>query len=294
VTARIVDGKAMGQRIRDDVRAEVSELLAAGGPVPGLGVILVGDDPASQVYVRNKTRACAEAGIYSEQADLPQTASEQEVLAQVARFNTGDAIHGILVQLPLPDQIDKATVISAIDPAKDVDGLHPINAGWLAMGLPRIVPATPAGVMECLRREDVAIAGKRAVVVGRSALVGRPVAQLLLLANATVTICHTGTRDLAAITREADILVVAAGRPALVTAAMVKPGATVVDVGLSRTPTGDDGGAPRMVGDCAPDVAEVAGLLTPVPGGIGPLTIAMLLVNTVAAARRAPARAPTG
>jgi methylenetetrahydrofolate dehydrogenase (NADP+)/methenyltetrahydrofolate cyclohydrolase len=254
---------------------------------PGLGVLLVGDDPASAIYVRNKTAACEQAGVPSEQVNLPATATHDEILAVVRRFNQDPELHGILVQLPLPDHIDEDLVVRTVDPSKDVDGLHPDNVARLAMGHPLIKPCTPKGVMELLRREGVELSGAEAVVVGRSNLVGRPVARLLTLADATVTVAHSRTRDLGATTRRADVLVVAAGRPGLITGVMVKPGATVIDVGINREPAAAPGGKGRLVGDVDRDsVAPVAGRLSPVPGGVGPMTIAMLLVNTLEAARR--------
>jgi methylenetetrahydrofolate dehydrogenase (NADP+)/methenyltetrahydrofolate cyclohydrolase len=276
--------------MREDVARGVAELVEHTGVRPGLGVLLVGDDPASAIYVRNKTAACEKAGFHSEQVNLPATVSQAEVLHVVRRFNDDPWIHGILVQLPLPAQVDENLVVRAVDPSKDVDGLHPENVAALAMGRPQVVPCTPRGVMELLRREGLELRGTEAVVVGRSNLVGRPVARLLLLADATVTTAHSRTADLGATTRRADVLVLAAGRPSLVTGDMVKPGATVIDVGTNRLPPVVEGGKARLVGDADRDsVAEVAGRLTPVPGGVGPMTIAMLLTNTLEAARR---RAP--
>lgn len=269
-----MDGKALAGRVRQEVAAEVAEL---GRPI-GLATVLVGDDPASHVYVRSKRNACEEAGIDSIHHELAATTSEDDVLALVADLNADERVTGILVQLPLPDQIDEERVIRAIAPIKDVDGFHPVNAGLLLQGTPTLLPATPAGIMELLATHDVPLQGARAVVVGRSNIVGKPVSLLLLMRHATVTICHSRTRDLAAVCREADVLVAAVGKPDAVTADMVKPGATVVDVGINRV----DG---RLVGDVAEDVREVAGLLTPVPGGVGPMTIAELLRNTVKAAR---------
>jgi len=241
--------------------------------------VLVGDDPASAVYVRNKRQACAEAGIESIHHELGTDTSEGELLELVAELNGDPRVTGILVQLPLPGQIDEDTVIRAIDPAKDVDGFHPVNAGLLLQGAPGIVSATPAGIMLILDEYEVPLQGARAVVVGRSNIVGKPVSLLLLQRHATVTICHSRTRDLPGVTREADVLVAAVGKAAAITGEMVKPGACVVDVGINRL---DDG---RLVGDVADDVADVAGLLTPVPGGVGPMTIAALLRNTVRAAQ---------
>jgi methylenetetrahydrofolate dehydrogenase (NADP+) / methenyltetrahydrofolate cyclohydrolase len=266
-------GAPLAERVRVEVAAEVREL----GELT-LATVIVGDDPASHVYVSLKHKAAHEAGIRSLDTRLPEDTGEEEVLSLVARLNHDGAVDGILVQLPLPGHIDEARVIRAIDPAKDVDGLHPINAGELYLGRPTLVPATPVGVMAILAEHEIALQGVNAVVVGRSAIVGKPVAHLLLQKNATVTICHSRTRDLAAATREADVLVVAVGIPGVVTAEMVKDGAAVVDVGITRTPDG-------LVGDVAPDVVGRAAFLTPVPGGVGPLTIAMLLRNTVLAAR---------
>jgi methylenetetrahydrofolate dehydrogenase (NADP+)/methenyltetrahydrofolate cyclohydrolase len=273
MAATLMDGKALAERVRAEVAKEVAGL---GRPV-GLATVLVGDDPASAVYVRNKRQACAEAGIESYHHELAGDTNEQELVSLVAELNADDRVTGILVQLPLPDQIDDDTVIRAIDPAKDVDGFHPMNAGLLMQGTPALPPATPAGIMELLDSYEVELEGARAVVVGRSNIVGKPISLLLLQRHATVTICHSRTRELAAVTREADVLVAALGRAEAVGREMVKPGATVIDVGINRV----DG---RLVGDVAGDVAEVAGLLTPVPGGVGPMTIAALLRNTVRAA----------
>ena len=269
-----MDGKALAARVREEVAVEVAAL---DRPV-GLATVLVGDDPASEVYVRSKRNACEEAGIESIHHELADGTVEDELLALVADLNADERVTGILVQLPLPDQIDEERVIRAIAPIKDVDGFHPVNAGLLLQGTPTLLPATPAGIMELLATHDVPLQGARAVVVGRSNIVGKPVSLLLLMQHATVTICHSRTRDLAAVCRGADVLVAAVGKPAAVTADMVKPGATVIDVGINRV----DG---RLVGDVAEDVREVAGLLTPVPGGVGPMTIAELLRNTVKAAR---------
>jgi methylenetetrahydrofolate dehydrogenase (NADP+)/methenyltetrahydrofolate cyclohydrolase len=268
-----MDGKALAERVRAEVAGEVAEL----GHV-GLATVLVGDDPASDVYVRGKHRAAGEAGIESRDVRLPATTTQDELLAVVAEVNADDEVDGLLVQLPLPDGLDEAGVIAAIAPTKDVDGLHPMNGGLLLSGSPTFVGATPLGVMALLAEYDVELHGARAVVVGRSQIVGKPAALLLLAEHATVTICHSRTRDLVAHLREADVVVAAVGIPGLVTAGMVKPGAAVVDVGITR---GEDG----LKGDVAPDVADVAGLLTPVPGGVGPMTIAMLLRNAVQAAR---------
>jgi methylenetetrahydrofolate dehydrogenase (NADP+)/methenyltetrahydrofolate cyclohydrolase len=268
-----MDGKALAAEIRTDVAREVAEL----GHV-GLATVLVGDDPASQVYISLKHKAATEAGIDARDVRLSQDASEDEVLALVEDLNADDEVDGVLVQLPLPPQIDEAHVTYAVAPPKDVDGIHPVNAGNLYLGTPLHVPATPAGCMELLSAYGVDPTGKEAVVLGRSEIVGRPVAMLLLQANATVTMCHSKTADLAAQVRRADIVVAAVGVPGIVTAAMVKPGAAVLDVGLTRT---DEG----IRGDVDPGVAEVAGFLTPMPGGTGPMTIALLLRSAVKAAR---------
>jgi methylenetetrahydrofolate dehydrogenase (NADP+)/methenyltetrahydrofolate cyclohydrolase len=269
-----MDGKALAARVREEVAGEVAAL---GSPV-GLATVLVGDDPASAVYVSSKRKACAEAGIESIHHELPASTTEEALLALVAELNADERVTGILVQLPLPEQIDESRVIQAIAPIKDVDGFHPVNAGYLLQGTPTLLPATPAGIMEILAEYEVPLVGARAVVVGRSNIVGKPVSLLLLAQHATVTICHSRTRDLAAVCREADVLVAAVGRANAITADMVKPGAAVVDVGINRV----DG---ALVGDVAADAADVAGLLTPVPGGVGPMTIASLLRNTVRAAR---------
>ena len=268
-----MDGKALATEIRADVAREVAEL----GQV-GLATVLVGDDPASQVYISLKQKAAAEAGIDARDVRLPADAAEEDVLALVNGLNEDDAVDGILVQLPLPGQIDETRVTHAVSPPKDVDGIHPVNAGHLYLGTPLHVPATPAGCMELLSAYGVDPAGKEAVVIGRSEIVGRPVSMLLLQANATVTMCHSKTADLAGEVRRADIIVAAVGVPGIVTPAMVKPGAAVIDVGLTRT---DEG----IRGDVDPAVSEVAGYLTPMPGGTGPMTIALLLRSAVKAAR---------
>jgi methylenetetrahydrofolate dehydrogenase (NADP+)/methenyltetrahydrofolate cyclohydrolase len=266
-----------GAPIAEKVRAQAKVDAAELGSV-GLATILVGDDPASHVYVSKKHEAAVEAGISSIDRRLPADTSQADLLAALEGLNTDDEVDGILVQLPLPDQIDEEAVLRAVEPIKDVDGFHPFNAGRLYAGHPTFVPATALGIMVMLEEHGVELEGARAVVVGRSTIVGKPVAHLLLGANATVTICHSRTRDLAAETRAADVLVVAIGRAGLITPDMVKDGAAVVDVGITRTDAG-------LVGDVAPEVAERAGFLTPVPGGVGPMTIAMLLRNTVQAAR---------
>jgi methylenetetrahydrofolate dehydrogenase (NADP+) / methenyltetrahydrofolate cyclohydrolase len=280
VAARVIDGKAVAAAVRERARGEVAELEAEAGRAPTLATVLVGEDPASQVYVRSKHRACEEAGIRSLHRDLPAATTENQLLELVGELGLREDVDGILVQLPLPEQIDPDAVVAAIDPAKDVDGLTPLNAGLLAHGTPGLVPCTPAGVMELLRHEGVELEGAEAVVVGRSKLVGVPLARLLLAADATVTVCHSRSRDLAAVCRRADVLVAAVGSPRLLGADAVKPGATVIDVGVNRAEEG-------LCGDVDFEAAAaVAGAITPVPGGVGPMTIAMLLVNTLEAARR--------
>ena len=283
MAARIIDGKTIAAELRRGLAPRVAA-LAARGLRPGLAVVLVGDDPASQIYVRNKVRACAETGITSRQIALAASLREAELLAAIAELNADAAVHGILVQLPLPRGIDAARVLEAIDPAKDVDGFHPINAGALLAGRSGFVPCTPAGIMVMLERAGIDPAGKRAAVVGRSNIVGKPIALLLLQRDATVTLCHSKTRDLASVTREADVLVAALGRPEAIGAAMVKPGACVIDVGINRRADG------KLVGDVAAAVHDVAGWITPVPGGVGPMTVAMLMSNCVRAAEQAGAR----
>jgi methylenetetrahydrofolate dehydrogenase (NADP+)/methenyltetrahydrofolate cyclohydrolase len=278
MTAQILDGKSLAAQVRAQVKEKVSR-LAQRGIKPGLAVILAGENPASRVYVRNKTRACKEAGLHSVQINYPESVTEAELLDRIGALNADPSIHGILVQLPLPKGIDSAKILQAVSPAKDVDGFHEANLGALLAGTPRMVPCTPAGVMRMLEHAGVALPGRRAIVLGRSNIVGKPLAQLLLQKDATVTICHSKTKDLAAVTREADVLVAAIGRAKLVTANMVKPGACVIDVGINRL---DDGSLAGDV-DFAP-VKEVAGWITPVPGGVGPMTIAMLLENCVKSA----------
>jgi methylenetetrahydrofolate dehydrogenase (NADP+) / methenyltetrahydrofolate cyclohydrolase len=279
VTARLIDGKAVAAEVRERVAAEVTSFEREKGWAPGLATVIAGEDPASQIYVRMKHEACEEVGMRSVHHGLPTETTQAELLELVAALGRDDEVDGILVQLPLPGQIDSDRVVAAIDPAKDVDGLTPTNAGLLAHGTPGLVPCTPAGVMELLRHEGVELEGAEAVVVGRSKLVGVPVARLLLGANATVTVCHSRTRDLAAVCRRADVLVAAVGVPRLLGADAVRPGAVVIDVGVNRT---DDG----LRGDVDFEAAsEAAAAITPVPGGVGPMTIAMLLVNTLAAAR---------
>ena len=278
MTASLIDGAALAKTLRAAFRQR-ADLLAARGMRPGLAVIIVGDNPASRVYVRNKVKACEEAGFYSELIERPASITETELLGLIAILNANPAIHGILVQLPLPAHIDGHKVIEAIDPAKDVDGFHVASAGALMTGLPAFPPCTPAGIMEMLKATGINPEGRHAVVIGRSNIVGKPMAMLLLQAGATVTICHSRTVDLAAITRQADILVAAVGRAKLVTRDMVKPGACVIDVGMNRDAPG------KLCGDVDfAGVAEVAGWITPVPGGVGPMTIAMLLSNTLKSA----------
>ena len=283
--AMILDGKAIAAELREDVRLRVAALRAAGRRTPGLAVVLVGGDPASHVYVGSKVKQTEAVGMRSIEHRLPETTSEAELLAVVARLNADPAVDGILVQLPLPKGIDSARVIEAIDPAKDVDGFHPINVGRLSTGLPSLVPCTPRGCVILARRAAADLAGLHAVIVGRSNIVGKPLAQLLLAENCTVTIAHSRTRDLPAVCRMADILVAAVGRPRMLGAAHVKPGAIVIDVGINRVPTTDGGS--RLVGDVDYEAAAaVAGAITPVPGGVGPMTIACLLDNTVVAYER--------
>jgi methylenetetrahydrofolate dehydrogenase (NADP+)/methenyltetrahydrofolate cyclohydrolase len=279
VAARVIDGKAVSAAVRERVRGEVAAYAAEAGRTPTLATVIVGEDPASEIYVANKHRACEEAGMRSVHHGLGGETSAAELLDLVAALGAEADVDGILVQLPLPKQIDPDAVVAAIDPAKDVDGLTPLNAGLLAHGVPGLVPCTPAGVIELLRHERVELEGAEAVVVGRSKLVGVPVARLLLAANATVTVCHSRTRDLAAACRRADVLVAAVGVPELLGADAIKPGAVVVDVGMNRTEDGLRGDVDFAA------AAEVAAAITPVPGGVGPMTIAMLLVNTLQAAR---------
>jgi methylenetetrahydrofolate dehydrogenase (NADP+)/methenyltetrahydrofolate cyclohydrolase len=279
VAAEVIDGKAIAAEIRAAVKEEVRGHRAEAGEAPGLATVLVGDDPASRIYVSGKHRACEEVGMRSIGHELPADTPESEVLDLVEELNADDSVSGMIVQLPLPPQIDAGRVIVRVDPRKDVDGLTPTNAGLLVQGRDGLVPATPVGVMELLRRSGTALEGAEAVVVGRSGLVGKPVASLLLAENATVTICHSRTKDLGAVCRRADVLVAAVGRPKLVTGEMVKEGATVIDVGMNRTGDG-------LVGDVDFEAASRrARAITPVPGGVGPMTIAMLLSNTLKAAR---------
>jgi methylenetetrahydrofolate dehydrogenase (NADP+)/methenyltetrahydrofolate cyclohydrolase len=308
MSARLLDGAATAKAIREELRPRIAA-LAARSVRPGLGVLLVGEDPASAVYVRSKTRAADDLGLHHETVRLPASATTAEVAAVVASYNARPDIHGILVQTPLPPAVDTARVLRLVDPGKDVDGFHPENVGLLVQKRPRFVACTPAGIMELLAREGIGLAGKRAVVLGRSDIVGKPMALLLLHADATVTIAHSRTSDLAAVTREADVLVAAVGRAGLVRGEFVKEGAVVVDVGMNRVSDAAEaaelGGPERaeefarkgyvLVGDVHPGVREKASALTPVPGGVGPLTIALLMRNTVAAAEQALApRGSTG
>jgi methylenetetrahydrofolate dehydrogenase (NADP+) / methenyltetrahydrofolate cyclohydrolase len=300
MTARLLDGNRIASEIRAEVRAEVQALTAAGLR-PGLAVVLVGNNSASEIYVRGKVRTSEEVGIYSEKHSPLAGISTEELLEVVHDLNRRDEIDGILVQLPLPPQVDAKKVLMAVDPAKDVDGFHPMNVGFLSTQRSGLVPCTPAGIIEILKRSNIPIAGREAVVVGRSDIVGKPTAMLLLNANATVTVCHSQTRDLAEVCRRGDILVAAIGRAGMITRQFVKPGATVIDVGMNQITERREfekffkGNAKReqsfaskgstLIGDVHPEVAEVAGAITPVPGGVGPLTIAMLMRNTVRAMR---------
>jgi len=297
---RILDGAAIAAAIKQEVAAEASA-LAAKGIKPGLAAVLVGNVAASEIYVRSKVQSCADLGLYSDLITPPESITTEEMLALVAQLNARDEIDGILIQLPLPAHVDTKALLDAVSPAKDVDGFHPVNAGSLQAGRPALAPCTPAGIIEILKRSGIPISGQHAVVVGRSDIVGKPAAMLLLHENATVTICHSKTRDLGAITREADILVAAIGRAGFITAEMVKPGAAIIDVGINRITKRAEfdrffaGDAKReaafakrgstLVGDVDPKAFAVAGAYTPVPGGVGPLTIAMLMSNTVRAAK---------
>jgi methylenetetrahydrofolate dehydrogenase (NADP+)/methenyltetrahydrofolate cyclohydrolase len=289
--ARIIDGKIYAERLRARVVAEVAELRANHDLQPGLAVVLVGDDPASQIYVRSKGEHSLAVGMHSVTHRLPQDTSQHDLLRLVGELNVDPLIHGILVQLPLPGHIDEKAVLAAINPDKDVDGLHVVNAGRLASGLPALTPCTPLGCMILLRETVGDLTGLRAVVVGRSVLVGRPIAQLLLQADCTVTIAHSRTRDLPAVCREADILVAAVGRPRMIRGDWIKPGAAVIDVGINRVPFDDPvkaaEGRTKVVGDVNfKEASQIAGWITPAPGGVGPMTVAVLLQNTVTAARR--------
>jgi methylenetetrahydrofolate dehydrogenase (NADP+)/methenyltetrahydrofolate cyclohydrolase len=277
--AHIIDGKAISKEIRDEIKAEV-EALGKVGIKPGLAVVIVGEDPASQIYVGNKEKACKATGMLSEVYRLPESAEQPELLELVEKLNKREDIHGILVQLPLPKRMDSEAVIEAIDPSKDVDAFSPVNVGRIMIGQYTLAPCTPAGIIELIKRSGVAVSGKRCVVIGRSNIVGKPIAMLLLHENGTVTVCHSRTANLTSVAQEADILIAAIGKPKYVTADMVKPGACVIDVGVNRLPDG------KVCGDVDFDgVSQVAGYITPVPGGVGPMTIAMLLKNTVAAAK---------
>ena len=285
MTATTIDGKAIAAHLRANIRARVSSIAAKGGRAPGLAVVLVGDDPASQVYVRNKHAQTIEAGMRSIEHRLPSATNEQELLSLVDRLNAGGDIDGILVQLPLPAHINAEKVLRAIDPDKDVDGFHPVNVGRLSIGEACLTPCTPSGCIILAKTVAPSLAGLEAVVIGRSNIVGKPVAQLLLRENCTVTIAHSKSRDLPAIVRRADVVVAAVGRPEMVRGDWIKPGAVVIDVGINRVPA--QGGKTRLVGDCAYDeCAAVAGAITPVPGGVGPMTIACLLQNTLDAYQR--------
>ena len=291
--ADIIDGKAFAAELRGRIAGAVSELKADHGLTPGLAVVLVGEDPASQVYVRNKNKATVEAGMNGFEHVLPVDTGQEELLALIDTLNRDDAVHGILVQLPLPDQIDEQAVIDAISPEKDADGFHVVNTGRLATGGDAMVPCTPLGCLMMLKDRVGDLSGKEAVIVGRSNIVGKPMAQLLLDANCTVTICHSRTADLPEVCRRADILVAAVGRAEMVRGDWVKPGATVIDVGINRVPKLGEEGKTRLVGDVAFTEAKgVAGAITPVPGGVGPMTIACLLANTVTAACRQHGIAP--
>jgi methylenetetrahydrofolate dehydrogenase (NADP+)/methenyltetrahydrofolate cyclohydrolase len=279
--ARLIDGKAIAAKVRAEVKEKVAEFTARTGIRPGLTVVLVGEDPASQVYVRNKGRASAEAGFQSRQIDLPASTTERDLLDLVARLNADESVHGILVQLPLPGHIDDKKVIETISPEKDVDGFHPVNAGRLFTGGASFLPCTPYGILKMLDHEKVDLKGRHAVVVGRSNIVGKPVAMLLLSRHATVTICHSRTLDLPSVVRSGDVVVAAVGKAEMIRGSWIKPGAVVVDVGMNRNAAG------KLCGDVAFEEAkEIAGAVTPVPGGVGPMTIAMLLQNTYEAALR--------
>ncbi len=289
MTATVIDGKLMAEQIRGEVAEAALDLQERAGVTPGLAAVLVGDDPASAVYVRNKRRACDEAGMLSDSIHLPAETTQQELIDMVAQLNADPKFHGILVQLPLPAHIDEQAVILAVDPDKDVDGMHPVNSGRLLAGTPRFLPATPAGVQQMLVRSGNDPGGKHVVALGRSNIVGKPLAALLMQkapgANATVTVCHTATRNTAELTRQADIIVAAIGRPRALTADMTREGAVVIDVGINRVDDPTRKSGYRLVGDVDYDaVAEKASAITPVPGGVGPMTIAMLLTNTLRAA----------
>ena len=299
MSAKILDGPSVARAIKDEVAGEVAE-YSRRGVRPGLAAVLVGSDSASQIYVSGKVRTCEQLGLYSEKIDLPETTTTEELLALVRDLNSRDEIDGILIQLPLPKQVDAALVLNSVDPAKDVDGFHPVNVGRLTLNEPGLRPCTPAGIIELLDRHEIQMKGARAVVMGRSRIVGLPIAMLLLHRHATVTICHSRTKDLPAVAREADILIAAIGRTGMVDRSYIKPGAAVVDIGMNRATTPEElarffGDDPKrraafdkngytLIGDVNPrEAAEVAGYLTPVPGGVGPLTIAMLMKNTLTA-----------
>jgi methylenetetrahydrofolate dehydrogenase (NADP+) / methenyltetrahydrofolate cyclohydrolase len=286
MSATIIDGKAIAARVRADVALEVKAFTEQAGHPPGLATVLVGEDPASAVYVGGKQRACAEVGMVPLDRRLPADSSFERVAAELRGLNADETVSGVLLQLPLPDHLDGAALTAIIDPEKDVDGLTPVNAGLLALGLPGLRPCTPSGVMELLASVDTKLEGAEAVVVGRSNLFGKPMAQLLLAQNATVTVCHSRTRDLGAVCARADVLIAAVGRARLVTREFVKPGAVVIDVGMNRLTAEQAGNKSGLVGDVDFDaVADIASAITPVPGGVGPMTIAYLLVNTLQAAR---------
>lgn len=279
--AQVIDGKQTAAEIREDIKRQTAKLIEERGIQPGLAVVLVGEDPASQVYVRNKEKACIGVGMYSEVHRLPDTTTQDELLQLIGKLATDSKIHGILVQLPLPKHIDEKAVIAAIPPEKDVDGFHPESVGNMVIGDECFLPCTPAGIIELIKRTGISLAGKHAVVVGRSNIVGKPVAMLLLQEHATVSICHSRTPDLAAITKQADVLVAAVGRAKMIKREHVKPGAVVIDVGVNRLPDG------KLAGDVDyDDVQDVASYITPVPGGVGPMTITMLLLNTLKSAER--------
>ena len=291
MTAKIIDGKAYAEGLRTRIAGAVRELEERHGLKPGLAVVLVGEDPASRVYVANKAKQTVEVGMNSWEHRLKVSTSEKELLALVDKLNNDPAVHGILVQLPLPKQIDSTKVLNAINPAKDVDGFHPLTAGLLSTGLPGIVPCTPLACIMLTKKVHGSLAGMEAVVIGRSNIVGKPLAQLLLMENATVTIAHSKTRDLPSVSRRGDLVFAAVGQPEMVRRDWVKPGATVIDVGINRITTAE--GKTRLVGDVAFDAAaKVAGVITPAPGGVGPMTIAMLMANTVIAAYRKAGRKP--
>jgi methylenetetrahydrofolate dehydrogenase (NADP+)/methenyltetrahydrofolate cyclohydrolase len=283
MTATIIDGKALAQELRAGIATAAAALTGEHGIVPGLAVVLVGSDPASEIYVRSKSRAVTDAGMRSFDHKLPETTSQAELIALIERLNADQSVHGILVQLPLPKQINSALVLNAIDPGKDVDGFHPVNAGRLATGQPALVPCTPLGCVIMAKKVHASLAGMDAVVIGRSNLVGKPLAQLLLAENATVTLAHSKTKDLPGVSRRADLLFSAVGCPEMVRGSWIRPGATVIDVGINRVP--GEGGKNKLVGDVAfAEAKEVAGAITPVPGGVGPMTIACVILNTLRAA----------